>query len=176
MKKALAIGSLFAGAVLLFAVNLPGQDAAAPAPRKGAVKRTRETVKLLDNVYKQTIVLITEKYVEDEDDFPAGSAAVELFRRIGKGGSHKVRLIDATGQPNAPQNVAKDEFEKEGLSKLKAGKDYYDEVVTRDGEHYLRAITPVPVVMKKCVMCHSHYADAKEGEPIGALVYEMPIK
>lgn len=143
---------------------------------KEAVERARKNVKMLDNVYKQAVVLITEKYVEDEDDFPAGSAAVELFKRIEKSGSHKVRLIDATGEPYEPENVAKSDFEKEGLKQLKAGKAYYDKVITRDGEPVLQAITPVPVVMDKCVMCHAHYADAKKGEPIGALSYEFPIE
>jgi hypothetical protein len=30
--------------------------------------------------------------------------------------------------------------------------------------------------MKKCVMCHAHYADAKKGEPIGAISYTVPIE
>lgn len=143
---------------------------------QAAVERTRETVKLIDNIYKQTIVLVTEKYVHDEDDFPAGSAAVELFKRIGAGGSHQVRLIDATGDPYEAENVAKTDFEKEGIKQLKSGKDYFEEVIKRDGKHHLRAITPVPVVMQKCVMCHDHYKDAKPGEPIGAISYEIPIR
>jgi hypothetical protein len=40
----------------------------------------------------------------------------------------------------------------------------------------LRAITPVPVVMQKCVMCHEHYRDAKPGEAIGAISYSVPIE
>lgn len=143
---------------------------------KEAVERARKNVKMLDNVYKQAVVLITEKYVEDEDDFSAGSAAVELFKRIEKSGSHKVRLIDATGEPYDPKNVAKSAFEKEGVKQLKSGKAYYDKVITRDGQPVLQAITPIPVVMDKCVMCHSHYKDAKKGEPIGALSYEFPIE
>lgn len=153
-----------------------GKAPRAAQPSDAAVERTRETVKLLDNVYKQTIVLITEKYVHDVDDFPAGSAAVELFRRISEGDSHHVRLIDATGQPYEPDNVAQDDFERNGIRELKAGKSYFDQVVEKDGQAYLRAITPVPVVMQKCVMCHDHYEDAKPGEPIGALTYEVPIK
>jgi hypothetical protein len=152
------------------------QEAAAAKVSPEAVERSRDTIKLLDNVYKQAVVLITEKYVHDESDFAAGSAAVELFRRIGEGGSHQVRLLDATGEPYDIKNVAQDDFEKKGIEQIKAGQDYYDQVVTKDGKPYLRAITPIPVVMEKCVMCHSHYADAKKGEAIGAIAYELPIK
>jgi hypothetical protein len=193
MKKALVFSG-FAGFVLaIVVVNLPGQEQpaapkattpkAAPPnanaegqPRRAAVNRTRETVKMLDDIYKQTIVLITDKYVHDDDDFPAGSAAVELFRRVGKSGFHQVRLLDATGQPYEEANVAKTDFEKAGIKQLKAGKDFYEEVVVKEGKPYLQAITPVPVVMDKCIMCHPHYKDAKKGEPIGAISYELPIK
>ncbi|MEX2176687.1 MAG: DUF3365 domain-containing protein [Pirellulaceae bacterium] len=145
-------------------------------PDEAAVARTRKTVQMLDNIYKQTIVLITDKYVHSEDDFPAGSAAVLLFRNITASGSHEVRLIDATGSPYEAKNVAQDAFEKEGLKKLKSGEAYYEQVVEKDGKARLRALTPVPVVMQKCVMCHPHYADAKKGEPIGAISYSMPIE
>lgn len=146
------------------------------APTDPAVERSRKLVQTLDNIYKQTIVLITDKYVHEEDDFPAGSAAVQLFENISKSGSHQVRLIDATGTPYEPENVAKNDFEKEGIKRLKAGASYYDIVTTKDGRRSLHAITPVPVVMQKCVMCHAHYADAKEGEPIGAISYVIPVE
>lgn len=149
---------------------------AAKQPEEAAVARTRKTVQMLDNVYKQTIVLITDKYVHSENDFPAGSAAVILFRKISESGSHEVRLIDATGMPYEAKNVARDEFEKEGLKRLKGGEAYYEKVVEQDGKPRLRALTPVPVVMKKCVMCHEHYAQAKPGEPIGAISYSLPIE
>lgn len=145
-------------------------------PPAAALERSRKTVQMLDNIYKQTIVLITDKYVHDEDDFAAGSAAVLLFDRISKTGSHKVRLIDASGEPYDPENVAKDDFEREGIKKLKAGAKIYDDVIIVDGKHQLRSLTPVPVVMKRCVMCHEHYGDVKEGEPIGAISYTVPIE
>jgi hypothetical protein len=30
--------------------------------------------------------------------------------------------------------------------------------------------------MDKCIMCHEHYKDAKEGEPIGALLYTLKVE
>ena len=76
-----------------------------------------------------------------------GSAAVVLFRNITESGSHEVRLIDATGMPYEEKNVAKDEFEKEGIKQLKQGKPYYEKIVEKNGKPYLRALTPVPVVV-----------------------------
>jgi hypothetical protein len=147
-----------------------------PQPDKAAVERARKNVQMLDHIYKQAVVLITDKYVNDKDDFAAGSAAVALFDAVTKQGSHKVRLIDATGEPYEPENVAKDAFEKEGIKRLLAGAAQYEQIEVQDGKPQLRVVTAVPVVMKKCIMCHAHYADVKEGAPIGAISYTMPIE
>ena len=154
----------------------PTEEQSSAETDQEAVERTRKTVESFDNIFKQTIVLITEKYVHDDDDFAAGSAAVLLFKNISESGDNKIRLIDATGDPYEPENVAKDDFEKQGIKKLKAGAESHEQVITKDGKPYLRALTPVPVVMQKCVMCHPHYADAKKGEPIGAISYTLPIE
>lgn len=146
------------------------------APSQAAIKQARRTVAMLDNIYKQVIVLITDKYVHDVDDFAAGSAAVLLFKNITDSGSHAVRLIDATGEPYNPDNVAQDDFEREALKQIKAGKQTYDQIETKDGKQFLRAMTPVPVVMQRCIMCHDHYADVKEGEAIGAISYTIPLE
>lgn len=157
---------------------LPAAMAAEPVKKPGrkALNRTRDTVKMLDNIFKQTIVLVTDKYVNDEDDFAAGSAAVLLFKNVSESGDTKVRLLDATGDPYDFDNVAKDEFEKEGIKRLKAGDKGYEKVIMLDGKPFLRSMTPVPVVMEKCVMCHAHYADVKKGDPIGAISYIIPIR
>lgn len=176
MKRSLFALSL--AIVVILGSYLPFAMAAetTTAPDESAVNRTRDTVKMLDNIFKQTIVLVTDKYVNDEDDFAAGSAAVLLFKNISESSDNTVRLLDATGDPYESENVAKDAFEKEGIKRLKAGEKGYEQVVTIDGKPFLRSITPVPVVMQKCVMCHAHYADAKKGEPIGAISYTIPIR
>jgi len=149
-------------------------DALKPDP--AAVKQARKTVHMLDDFYKTAIVLITDKYVNDKRDYPAGRAAIKWFASITKKGSHEVRLIDATGEPYSAANVAKDDFDTEGIKQLKAGKDYYEEVIQKGGKSYLRAITPVPVVMEKCILCHENYKEVKKGEPVGALTYTMPLE
>lgn len=171
-------------AILSFATKSPAlaeqaasnQPAAEQGPDRTAVERARKQVKMLDNIYKQTIVLITDKYVHDDGDYPAGSAAVLLFKKVSETGSHKVRLLDATGDPYESANVAQDDFERNGVEALKKGKEGFEEIITEDDKHFLRAITPVPVVMDKCIMCHSHYADVEDGDPIGAISYTIPIE
>ena len=141
-----------------------------------AVERTRKTVRMLDDIYKTAVVLITEHYVNDDDDLPAGTAAIALFDAVKKKGWHEVRLLDATGEPYDDKNTARDDFDREAIKQLKAGESFYDKIEEKDGKRLLRAATPIPVVMKKCVMCHEHYSKAKEGEPIGILSYTIPIE
>jgi hypothetical protein len=170
---------LFAGlglAALSLAVDRVTGAGESKTPDPAAVERARKTVGMLDDVYKTTVVLITDKYVHSKKDYPAGRAAKQLFGAISKKGSHEVRLIDATGEPYDATNVAQDDFDQEGLKQLKAGKARYDQVIQRDGKPYLRAMTPIPVVMDKCIMCHDNYKHAKKGEPIGALTYLVPIE
>lgn len=153
-----------------------GSHAADKKEEDAAVARTRKQVKVLDDVYKTAVVLITEHYVNDANDLPAGSAAIALFDAIKKKGHHEVRLIDASGEPLEDKNVAKDDFEKAAVAALKGGKPYYDQVIEKDGKRYLRAATPIPVVLKKCTMCHPNYEKVKAGEPIGMLGYTVPIE
>ena len=141
-----------------------------------AVARTRKQVLMLDDLYKTAVVLITTHYVNDEKVLPAGTAAITLFDAMKKKGHHEVRLIDATGEPIGEKNVAQDDFEKAAIKALKGGKPYYESVVEKDGKRYLRAATPIPVVLKKCTMCHPNYEQAKSGEPIGALGYTLLVE
>ena len=149
----------------------------AAEPSKEAVDRTRKQVKMLDDLYKTTVVLITTHYVEEDSDLAAGSAAVALFDAMKKKGWHEVRLLDATGEPIEDNNSPKDDFEKAAVAKLQGGEGYYETVVERDGKPYLRAATPIPVVLDKCIMCHEHYKDFKaKNQIIGVLGYTLPIE
>ena len=91
-------------------------------------------------------------------------------------GWHEVRLVDATGQPIEEENAPREGFEKEAIAQLKAGKPYYDKVVAGKDGRYLHAMTPIPVVMEKCVMCHDHYKQAPKGAAIGGLSYILRVE
>ncbi len=154
-----------------------GQPAARPAGKvavdPAAVERTLTTVRMLDDLYKGFVVNITATYVKAQEHTPAATAAKKVFRHMEKQGWQKTRLVDATGKPFSEDNLPKTGFEKRAVAKLKSGKTYYEEIATANGRPVLRAATVVPVVMKQCLNCHTH---AKEGDLLGALVYEVPIK
>ena len=146
----------------------PGQK----APDPEALKRTRETVQMLDDLYKNAVVSITTKYVEEQGNTPAAAVAKDVFLAMHKKGWHHARLIDATGRPKNKENVAHTDFEKKAVAEIKGGKAYYEEVGEKDGKPVLRAATVVPAVMRQCVTCHAK----KQGAVLGAIVYEVPLK
>ena len=141
-----------------------------------AVERTRRQVKMLDDIYKGGIVLITEHYVDGDEDLPAGTAFKKLFETAKQKGWHEVRLVDATGEPYHEENVAISDFEKRAIKELKAGNAFVDETITDNEQRYLLAATPIPVVMDKCMICHSNYDIEEKGLVVGALTYRLPVE
>ncbi len=141
-------------------------------PDKAALERTREQVKMLDDLYKNAVVSITNTYIEGQASAPAAMVAKEVFVAMSKKGYHNARLVDASGKPKNKANLAKTDFEKKAVEEMKAGKTYYEEIAQVDGKPVLRAATVVPAVLKQCATCHGK----KEGALLGTIVYEIPIK
>ena len=140
-----------------------------------AIERTRRQVKMLDDIYKGGIVLITTHYVEGNEDLPAGTAFKMLFEAAKNKGWHEVRLVDATGEPYNDENVAVTEFEKQAIKQLVAGKAFVEKTISEKDKRFLLAATPIPVVMEKCTMCHSNYDFDNKTQIVGALTYRVPI-
>src|SRR5579883_2347252 len=157
-----AVASLVAIAFFTFQPRPEVAAADDKTPDKAAIERTRATAKLLDDLHKGYVVTITETYVKAQEKTPAATVVKKVFAHMEKNHHGTGRLIDATT-----------DFEKAAVAAIKGGKPYVDEVGTKDGKPVLRAATVVPAVMAACVNCHPH---VKEGEVLGALVYEIPIR
>ena len=166
---------VISAALLLAGVVLLPSQATTADKSDAAVDRTRKQTKMLDDLYKTAIVLITEHYVKGDE--PAAAVAGKLlWKAMKEKGHHEVRLIDATGDPLEASNIATDDFEKLAIKQILGGKASVDQVVEKDGKRYLRTATIVPVVMEKCKSCHPNYKDVPKGKAIGALAYTVPIE
>ncbi len=175
MKMRSARGVVLSLGLLLLGVSLlPGQGTKGDKP-DAAVERTRKQTKMLDDLYKTAIVLITEHYVKGDE--PAAAVAGKLlWKEMKAKGHHEARLIDATGDPIETVNAPADDFEKAAIKEILGGKASVDKVIEKDGKRYLRTATIVPVVMEKCKSCHPHYANVPQGKAIGAIAYTLPIE
>jgi hypothetical protein len=181
VKRVLVSGLILGACAALLSTIVSNQGTAEEAkkktpPQDAAVERARREVRMLDDIYKTAVVLVTEHYVKTDSDLAAGSAFKVLFDSIAKKGWHEARLVDATGQPYSDLNLPKEGFEKKAIAELLAGKPSYDQVITEDGKRYLLAATAIPVVMEKCIMCHENYRNVEKGKAIGAISYKVPVQ
>ena len=142
-------------------------------PKAETINQARNTIQMLDDLYKTFIVLITEEYVNDPSVLAAATLSKRVFEAMGKKGWHKARLLDATGTPFNPDNNPKDEFERDAIKAIVSGKTYFERVEKIEGKDYLRAATIVPVVIKGCTICHQ---GKKIGDLLGAISYSIPLK
>lgn len=141
-----------------------------------ATERARQTVKMLDDIYKGGIVTITDHYVTEDSEIPAGTAFKKIFAIAKEKGWHEARLLDVTGDPYSLQNIAKDEFEKRAVKEIAGGAQFYEEIEDATDGKYFRAMTAIPVVFEKCTWCHENYEDLPEGQAIGAMGYRIKIE
>jgi Protein of unknown function (DUF3365) len=159
--------TLTIGGVALFAAeNASGKPDA-------AVERTRQEVKMLDDLFKNMIVLVDGHYVKKPDDFAAATAAKALFAAMKKNQWFDVRLLGLTDVIGDQDDVPRDAFEQTAAKKLLAGDASYEELVETGGKRYLRVATGVPVVSENCVMCHANFKGNKGN--IGSLSYTVPV-
>src|SRR4051794_22922055 len=76
-----------------------GRDARADAELRAeagadpAVERTREQVKMLDDLYKTAVVAMTKRYVREQDEQPAIKVAQDVFGAMRKQGWHSAKLV-----------------------------------------------------------------------------------
>jgi Protein of unknown function (DUF3365) len=137
------------------------------------LERTRQEVKMLDDLFKNAIVLIDETYVKKPDSVAAATASKALFAALKKAGWYDVRLLGLTDVIGDQDDVPHDAFEQTAAKKLVAGDKWYEEVSEKDGKRYLRVATGIPVVSENCLMCHANFKGNKGN--IGALSYTVPV-
>ena len=81
MKKSMrSVVTVFSVVIVILCASILFVPAHADEEKKDpAVLRTRKTVRMLDDIYKTAVVLLTAHYVNDQDDLPAGTYQVRAF-------------------------------------------------------------------------------------------------
>ncbi len=137
------------------------------------LEHARKTVRMLDDIYKTYIVLITEEYVDDPSVLPAATLSKRVFKSMNKKGWHKARLLDATGTPFNPENNPVDAFERDAINAMISGRTYFEKIEKIDGKDHLRAVTSVHAVMKGCISCHP---SSRVGDLLGGIAYNIALE
>jgi hypothetical protein len=137
------------------------------------LEHARKTVRMLDDLYKTYIVLITEEYVDDPSVLPAATLSKRVFKSMNKKGWHNARLLDATGTPFNPENNPRDAFERDAINAMISGRTYFEKIEKIEGKDHLRAVTSVHAVMKGCISCHP---SSKIGDLLGGIAYNIALE
>ena len=160
--------------IALAATAVCGASLIALAAADPAVERTKKQIMMLDDLYKTAVVLITEHYVKDPATLAAATASKAIFKAMKEKGWHEARILGYTDVLiNAAENTPGAGFDTKAKERIMAGAASYSEVVEEGGKPYVLMATALPVVMEKCVMCHSNFK-GKSGA-IGALSYKMAV-
>jgi hypothetical protein len=170
-RLASAAALVVAASGAFLALSARGDDPSSPKADP-ALERTREQVKMLDDLYKNAVVSITKRYVGEQEREPAIMVAQDVFGAMRKQGWHSAKLVDSTGDPLGPDNAPRTDFEKEAARAMNAGKPYFDRVVGEGDDRRLLAATLVPAVMQQCADCHGK----KVGDVLGFIRYDLKIK
>ncbi len=164
-----SLAATAAAAAILAMMARPSVGAEEGKPDDAALERTREEVKMLDELYKNAVVSVTERWRKGP---PAIMMAKDVFGAMEKSGWHSARLVDATGSPLGEANAPKTEFEKEAAKAMREGKTYVEKVVGEGPNRTLYAATVVPAVHDRCATCHG----VDKGDLLGFIRYEVPVK
>ena len=78
-----------------------------------------------------------------------------------------------TGTPFNPENNPRDEFERDAINAMIAGKTYFEKVEKIEGKDHLRAVTSVHAVMKGCISCHP---SSRVGDLLGGIAYNIALE
>jgi hypothetical protein len=169
------IAGLALGVAAMLTIPGPGSFGAEQAAVSSdpELERTRQEVKMLDDLFKNAIVLIDHTYVKKPDDVAAATAGKALFAAMKKAGWCDVRLLGLTDVIGDQDDVPRGTFEQTAAKKLLTGDTWYEEVSESFGKRYLRVATAIPVVSENCVMCHANFKGNKGN--VGALSYIVPM-
>ncbi|GJQ58937.1 MAG: DUF3365 domain-containing protein [Candidatus Scalindua sp. AMX11] len=138
-----------------------------------AVERAKKTVRMIDDMYKTFIVLVTKEYVTDPTMFSALILSKKVFEAMSKKGWHEARLLGTDETPHNPDNLPKDIFERGAVEALLSGQNYYEKVEKVGNKYYLRSATSVIAVMQGCTICHP---GKKVGDLLGAISYRISVE
>ncbi len=156
------------GVVAALGFTAPDEKKSPATTPDEALARTREEVQMLDVLYKNAVVAVTEIY----DGPPAIKVAKKVFAAMDDKGYHSAQLVDASGAPQNEANLPDTNFEKRAEAAMRAGKPYYEEIVGEGKDRRLLAATVVPAVHEKCAKCHG----VKEGDLLGFIRYDLPVR
>jgi hypothetical protein len=136
---------------------------------------------VVERMQSKGVVVASENW-EEKNTLPLPAQfLMESGRVMGrKGTGVQYRLISLW--PINKRNVARSEFEKEGLGTILTHQNKpYTGFVKEGGSRYFQAVYPDLAVTQACIGCHNSHPDSpkrdfKINDVMGAIVISIPVK
>lgn len=150
------------------------EDIATEKSAEKAIARARLALEEVDILHKAYITLVTENFTTGPGLLNAVTITEKVFEIMEKKGKYRARILSTSEVPFLPESAPRDDFERDAIKAIISGKPYYERVFfDYDDKGFLRAVTPVRVTTKKCLLCHPN---KKMGDLMGVISYTVPLE
>jgi hypothetical protein len=152
---ALAISLLAAGAAIGMisqAIAADESDSAPTAPRadRPTLDEARSRAALLHDALHATLTTVHHEYYREDEGLTIPAATLKnVFAELESRHGAKLRWLAVNAQAMNTDHQAKDEFERQAVKSLTAGKPFHEAVA--DGQY--RRAAPI-ILTNDCLKCH----------------------
>jgi hypothetical protein len=159
------------------AFSVARSDEKAPAPRADTavvvptLEEAHRQAEILHTAMHATLQIVHHRYYQEDEGLLLPAATLkEVFAEVEKEQGIKLRWLAVEGQVMNTDHTARDEFEREAVKALKAGKPAYES--TEQGVY--RRAGPITLT-NHCLKCHVPDRKSTEDRTAG-LIISMPVK
>lgn len=159
--------SLGLSAPWVFSDETPGSARSRQVP----VTEARRQAEVLHSVMHATLQRVHHRYYREDEGLPIPAAVLsEVFDDIAEEEQVQLRWLVVEGQPMNTDHNPQDQFERDAVAALKAGKSAHEEIAV---ETYRRA---APITLSNhCLKCHVPDRKSTEDRTAG-LIITIPLQ
>lgn len=143
-----------------------------PAAEKPlTVEAARQRAKLMHDIYETTLDVIHHRYFRGDRATIPSVALEDVFTRMARQSKIKSSWIRVNAKTMNIDHNPKDEFEKQAVQAIRAGKGDYE--LVENG--YYRRAQGIPLE-NACLVCHGTFGVTPKSQRFVGLVIEVPVK
>jgi hypothetical protein len=142
-----------------------------PPAARPTLEQARRQAEVLHTTLHATLQAVHHRYYREDEGLPIPAAMLkEVFADLEKEQSVKLRWLAVEGQAMNTDHQARDEFEKEAVKALKAGKDAFERA---ENGTYRRAAAIT--LGSHCLKCHVPDRKSTQDRTAG-LIIALPVQ
>ncbi|MFT5523945.1 MAG: hypothetical protein ACI9G1_005265 [Pirellulaceae bacterium] len=136
------------------------------------VEAARVKAKLMHKIYSATLAAMHHEYFRDERAAVPARVLEGVFADIAEEENIKTKWIAVNARAMSINHEAKEEFDKQAVKAIKAGKGYFELV---ENGTYQRA-EAISLMNRGCLSCHMGFGSSGKTQRFAGLVISIPVK